>query len=87
MESLVYYQGSFRTKLKSGSAFISLGYWISGGQGESKSHAFDPVLLYPNYADYTCFRDKQILLHVLGVGTLSRVMKVYIRYELKTDGI
>ena len=35
----------------------------------------------------TCFRDKQILLHVLGVGTLSRVMKVYIRYELKTAEI
>ena len=60
MESLVYYQGSFRTKLISGSAFISLGYWISGGQGESKSHAFDPVLLYPNYADYVFSRQTNI---------------------------
>ena len=51
MQSLVSYQGSSHTNLRSGSAFISLGK-IFDSKAKLKSLAFDAVCVYLNYTDY-----------------------------------
>ena len=51
MQSLVSYQGSSHTNLRSGSAFISLGK-VFDSKAKLKSLAFDAVCVYLNYTDY-----------------------------------